>query len=117
MEFVAALAVGIPMYSCAWVGATRMSDCWEKAADTHLAVRPAILQCPAKNPPGRHRPLCYSALSWHRLITSQEGLWHDSLPPIKTLIACLSVSPDRRWILYSRDEQFDSDLMLVENFR
>ncbi len=29
----------------------------------------------------------------------------------------LSVSPDRRWALYSQRDQSDSDLMLVENFR
>ena len=29
----------------------------------------------------------------------------------------LTVSPDGRWLLYSQSEQFDSDLMLVEDFR
>ena len=29
----------------------------------------------------------------------------------------LTVSPDRRWILYTRTDQQGSDLMLVENFR
>jgi hypothetical protein len=29
----------------------------------------------------------------------------------------LSVSPDRRWIIYSQVDQQGSDLMLVENFR
>jgi hypothetical protein len=28
-----------------------------------------------------------------------------------------AVSPDRRWLLYSRDDGSGSDLMLVENFR
>jgi Tol biopolymer transport system component len=28
----------------------------------------------------------------------------------------LSVSPDRRWIIYSQTDQMGSDLMLVENF-
>ena len=31
--------------------------------------------------------------------------------------AGLDVSPDRRWILYTRFEQAGSELMLVENFR
>jgi hypothetical protein len=29
----------------------------------------------------------------------------------------LSVSPDRKWILYSQIDERSSDLMLVENFR
>jgi hypothetical protein len=29
----------------------------------------------------------------------------------------LAVSPDRRRILFSKVDQYDSDLMLVENFR
>ena len=29
----------------------------------------------------------------------------------------LTVSPDERWLLYSQMDQFDSDLMLAENFR
>jgi len=29
----------------------------------------------------------------------------------------LSVSPDRKWILYSQLDQRSSDVMLVENFR
>ena len=29
---------------------------------------------------------------------------------------CLTVSPDRRWILYAQADQAGSDLMLVENF-
>jgi hypothetical protein len=29
----------------------------------------------------------------------------------------LTVSPDRRWILYAQADQAGSDLMLVENFR
>jgi Tol biopolymer transport system component/DNA-binding winged helix-turn-helix (wHTH) protein len=33
------------------------------------------------------------------------------------LAAGLSVSPDGRWLLYSRDEPDTTDLMLVENFR
>jgi len=28
-----------------------------------------------------------------------------------------AVSPDGRWFLYRRVDQFDSDIMLVENFR
>ena len=39
-----------------------------------------------------------------------RGLDRDGLPG-------LTVSPDRRWILYSQFEQVESDLMLVENFR
>jgi hypothetical protein len=31
--------------------------------------------------------------------------------------AGLTVSPDRRWILYAQLDQAGSDLMLVENFR
>ncbi len=27
-----------------------------------------------------------------------------------------SVSPDRRWLLYTQEDQIGSDLMLVENF-
>jgi Tol biopolymer transport system component/DNA-binding winged helix-turn-helix (wHTH) protein len=32
-------------------------------------------------------------------------------------VGCLSVSPDRRWILYTPSAEGGSDLMLVENFR
>jgi Tol biopolymer transport system component len=32
-------------------------------------------------------------------------------------VSTLAVSPDGRWILYSRSDQLTSDLMLVENFR
>jgi hypothetical protein len=40
-----------------------------------------------------------------------------SICPIERAIeACLSVSPDDRWILYSQVDQTGSDLMLVENF-
>src|SRR5262249_13089955 len=35
----------------------------------------------------------------------------------QTLGMGLSVSPDRRWVLWSQWDQSGSDLMLVENFR
>ena len=35
----------------------------------------------------------------------------------KPLWLGLSVSPDQRWILYSQDDNYGSDLMLMENFR
>lgn len=31
--------------------------------------------------------------------------------------SCLSVVPDGRWLIYTREDQSGSDLMLVENFR
>jgi len=36
---------------------------------------------------------------------------------IKGAIDELSVSPDRRWVLYTQVSQGGTDLMLVENFR
>jgi len=35
----------------------------------------------------------------------------------KPLWLGLSVSPDQRWILYSQDDNYGNDLMLMENFR
>jgi Tol biopolymer transport system component len=39
------------------------------------------------------------------------------LASVENPVRGLTVSPDRRWILYSRVERADSNLMLVENFR
>jgi hypothetical protein len=35
----------------------------------------------------------------------------------KSFVYGLTVSPDGAWILYSPEQQFRSELMLVENFR
>jgi Tol biopolymer transport system component len=32
-------------------------------------------------------------------------------------LPCLAISPDGRWILYTQVDQYESDIMLVENFR
>ena len=37
--------------------------------------------------------------------------------PEKTTTGGLSVSPGRRWILYTQIDRQESDLLLVENFR
>ena len=29
----------------------------------------------------------------------------------------LSISPDGRWVIYSQTDQFNGDIMLVDNFR
>lgn len=51
-------------------------------------------------------------------------LFHFASRTVRTIapleernVSTLAVSPDGRWILYSRYDQLSSDLMLVENFR
>jgi hypothetical protein len=41
----------------------------------------------------------------------------QTIATFKKQIRDLTVSPDRRWILYTQMEQSGGDLMLVENFR
>ncbi len=36
---------------------------------------------------------------------------------VDILPSCVTVSPDRRQILYTQDDQIGADIMLVENFR
>jgi hypothetical protein len=37
--------------------------------------------------------------------------------PKGTMLGPLAASPDGRWVLYMQPDQFESDIMLVENFR
>jgi hypothetical protein len=37
--------------------------------------------------------------------------------PVQSRVWGFSVSPDRRWILYTQIDQSSSDIMLMENFR
>ena len=56
------------------------------------------------------------ALEFFDFATGQEkriaGLGKVSILPI-----CISVSPDRRQVLYTQNDQTGADIMLVENFR